>query len=110
MLPPRLYASQREQGQTYIAYIDQHAMAYRLLRAVWTKGNIALQDGRHGHPYNDSLAQGVRICCRQASKGSMCLSLQWQPMHSNTLLAGNRDQLFRQRHVWYAGDLETYYL
>jgi len=28
----------------------KRAMAYRLLRAVRTKGNIALQDGRHGHP------------------------------------------------------------
>jgi len=28
----------------------KRAMAYRLLRAVRTKGEIALQDGRHGHP------------------------------------------------------------
>jgi transposase len=28
----------------------KQAMAYRLLRAVRAKGNIALQDGRHGHP------------------------------------------------------------
>ncbi len=28
----------------------KRAMAYRLLRAVRTKGPIALQDGRHGHP------------------------------------------------------------
>jgi len=28
----------------------KRAMAYRLLRAVRIKGNIALQDGRHGHP------------------------------------------------------------
>lgn len=28
----------------------KRAMAYRLLRAVRTKGNTALQDGRHGHP------------------------------------------------------------
>jgi transposase len=28
----------------------KRAMAYRLLRAVRTKGNSALQDGRHGHP------------------------------------------------------------
>lgn len=28
----------------------KRAMAYRLLRAVRTKGDIALQDGRHGHP------------------------------------------------------------
>jgi transposase len=28
----------------------KRAMAYRLLRAVRTKGKIALQDGRHGHP------------------------------------------------------------
>ena len=28
----------------------KRAMAYRLLCAVRTKGNIALQDGRHGHP------------------------------------------------------------
>ncbi len=27
----------------------KRAMAYRLLRAVRTKGNTALQDGRHGH-------------------------------------------------------------
>ena len=28
----------------------KRAMAYRLLHAVRIKGNIALQDGRHGHP------------------------------------------------------------
>lgn len=28
----------------------KRAMAYRLLHAVRTKGEIALQDGRHGHP------------------------------------------------------------
>jgi transposase len=28
----------------------KRAMAYRLLRAVRTQGNNALQDGRHGHP------------------------------------------------------------
>lgn len=28
----------------------KRAMAYRLLRAVRTKGTIALQDGRRGHP------------------------------------------------------------
>jgi transposase len=28
----------------------KQAMAYRLLRAVRTRGNIALQDGRRGHP------------------------------------------------------------
>jgi transposase len=28
----------------------KRAMAYRLLCAVRTKGKIALQDGRHGHP------------------------------------------------------------
>jgi putative transposase len=28
----------------------KRAMAYRLLRAVRTSGNTALQDGRHGHP------------------------------------------------------------
>jgi transposase len=28
----------------------KRAMAYRLLRAVRTNGNTALQDGRHGHP------------------------------------------------------------
>jgi len=28
----------------------KRAMAYRLLRAVRTKGTMALQDGRHGHP------------------------------------------------------------
>jgi transposase len=28
----------------------KRAMAYRLLRAVRTKGSIALQDGRQGHP------------------------------------------------------------
>ncbi len=27
----------------------KRAMAYRLLRAVRAEGNIALQDGRHGH-------------------------------------------------------------
>ena len=27
----------------------KRAMAYRLLRAVRTQGEIALQDGRHGH-------------------------------------------------------------
>jgi transposase len=28
----------------------KRAMAYRLLHAVRTRGDIALQDGRHGHP------------------------------------------------------------
>ncbi len=28
----------------------KRAMAYRLLRAVRTRGTTALQDGRHGHP------------------------------------------------------------
>lgn len=28
----------------------KRAMAYRLLRVVRTKGKVALQDGRHGHP------------------------------------------------------------
>jgi hypothetical protein len=28
----------------------KRAMAYRLLRAVRTRGKEALQDGRHGHP------------------------------------------------------------
>lgn len=28
----------------------KRAMAYRLVRAVRTKGEVALQDGRHGHP------------------------------------------------------------
>jgi transposase len=46
----------------------KRAMAYRLLHAVRIKGDIALQDGRHGHP--------VKLCgaartfleeyCRQA--------------------------------------------
>lgn len=28
----------------------KRAMAYRLVRAVRTRGEVALQDGRHGHP------------------------------------------------------------
>jgi len=45
----------------------KRAMAYRLLRAVHTKGEIALQDGRHGHP--SKLRGAVRMLleerCRQ---------------------------------------------
>lgn len=46
----------------------KRAMAYRLLRAVRTKGNTALQDGRHGHPVK--LRGEARVfleaCCREA--------------------------------------------
>jgi len=50
----------------------KRAMAYRLLHAVRTRGNIALQDGRHGHPIK--LRGEVRTFlaerCQQASHTS----------------------------------------
>jgi transposase len=46
----------------------KRAMAYRLLRAVRTKGNIALQDGRHGHPskLRGEARAFLEACCREA--------------------------------------------
>ncbi len=45
----------------------KRAMAYRLLRAVRTKGNIALQDGRHGHPskLRGEARAFLEACCRK---------------------------------------------
>jgi len=46
----------------------KRAMAYRLLRAVRTKGSIALQDGRHGHPskLRGEARAFLEACCREA--------------------------------------------
>jgi transposase len=46
----------------------QRAMAYRLLRAVRTRGNTALQDGRHGHPskLRGEARACLEACCRAA--------------------------------------------
>jgi transposase len=46
----------------------KRAMAYRLLRAVRTRGNIALQDGRHGHPskLRGEARAFLEACCREA--------------------------------------------
>jgi len=53
----------------------KRAMAYRLLRAVRTKGTIALQDGRHGHP---SKLRGeprafLEASCREAPSMPSCM-------------------------------------
>lgn len=46
----------------------KRAMAYRLLRAVRTRGNTALQDGRHGHPskLRGEARAFLEACCRDA--------------------------------------------
>jgi transposase len=46
----------------------KRAMAYRLLRTVRTKGNVALQDGRHGHPskLRGEARAFLEACCREA--------------------------------------------
>ena len=46
----------------------KRAMAYRLLRAVRTQGEIALQDGRHGHPVKlrGAARTFLQDYCRQA--------------------------------------------
>jgi len=46
----------------------KRAMAYRLLRAVRAKGNIALQDGRHGHPIKlrGEARAFLQACCQEA--------------------------------------------
>lgn len=46
----------------------KRAMAYRLLRAVRAKGNIALQDGRHGHPIKlrGAARAFLETSCREA--------------------------------------------
>lgn len=46
----------------------KQAMAYRLLRAVRAKGDIALQDGRHGHPIKlrGEARAFLEACCREA--------------------------------------------
>jgi transposase len=43
-------------------------MAYRLLRAVRAKGDIALQDGRHGHPikFRGEVRAFLEASCREA--------------------------------------------
>lgn len=45
----------------------KRAMAYRLLHAVRTKGEIALQDGRHGHPskLRGEARAFLEACCRE---------------------------------------------
>ncbi len=47
----------------------KRAMAYRLLRAVRTQGESALQDGRHGHPVKlrGAARTFLEEYCRQAS-------------------------------------------
>jgi transposase len=46
----------------------KRAMAYRLLRAVRTRGTTALQDGRHGHPskLRGEARAFLEACCRDA--------------------------------------------
>lgn len=46
----------------------KRAMAYRLLHAVRTKGESALQDGRHGHPskLRGEARAFLESCCREA--------------------------------------------
>ena len=46
----------------------KRAMAYRLLRAVRAKGDIALQDGRHGHPskLRGEVRTFLEASCREA--------------------------------------------
>ncbi len=46
----------------------KRAMAYRLLRAVRLKGEMALQDGRHGHPskLRGEARTYLEACCREA--------------------------------------------
>src|SRR5438067_1070716 len=46
----------------------KRAMAYRLLRAVRTKGDIALQDGRQGHPskLRGEVRALLEASCREA--------------------------------------------
>jgi len=50
----------------------KRAMAYRLLRAVRIKGNIALQDGRHGHPskFRGEIRTFLEAFCREAPHAS----------------------------------------
>jgi len=45
----------------------KRAMAYRLLCAVRAKGDIALQDGRHGHPIKlrGEARAFLEACCRE---------------------------------------------
>ena len=45
----------------------KRAMAYRLLHAVRTKGEIALQDRRHGHPskLRGEARTFLEACCRE---------------------------------------------
>ncbi len=46
----------------------KRAMAYRLLRAVRTRGTTTLQDGRHGHPskLRGEARAFLEACCRDA--------------------------------------------
>lgn len=46
----------------------KRAMAYRLLHTVRTKGNIALQDGRQGHPskLRGEARAFLEACCRES--------------------------------------------
>jgi transposase len=53
----------------------KRAMAYRLLRAVRTKGNSALQDGRHGHPskLRGEARAFLEASCREAPSTPSCI-------------------------------------
>jgi transposase len=57
-----------EQVSKGVAMPVKRAMAYRLLRAVRTRGAIALQDGRHGHPskLRGEARAFLETCCREA--------------------------------------------
>jgi transposase len=48
----------------------KRAMAYRLLCAVRSRGNIALQDGRHGHPskLRGEVRAFLEASCREAPR------------------------------------------
>ena len=68
----------------------KRAMAYRLLRAVRIKGNIALQDGRHGHPskLRGEARAFLEASCREAPS-----------MLSSTLQAALRERFDLQVSV-----------
>jgi transposase len=53
----------------------KRAMAYRLLRAVRAKGNIALLDGRHGHPskLRGEVRAFLEAYCREAPSTPSCV-------------------------------------
>ena len=53
----------------------KRAMAYRLLRAVRTKGDSSLQDGRHGHPskLRGEARAFLEASCREAPSTPSCV-------------------------------------